>query len=181
MRRTLLIRRLRSGFELRADALDQIRVFVEFFRGFATFLAANQESGTLRVQLFIALHDLNCEKLLHLFKFGRLDDRLLLLRKKRDLTLGMHHAVVEKGMRAEPACSYDISFLAGHLVEEAYETVGIVSGLPGVLNAELVRFGLIIAAHAEQVEVDSESQAVEPVLQGVICRDAARSSGQDDR
>src|SRR5579864_4536437 len=148
---------------------------------FATFFAANQQSGPFLILFCVALYYLYREKLFHLLKFGGLDDGLFFLGKECDLALGTDHAIIKHRVRPEPTGGNDVAFLAGHFVEEAYESVGIVAGLPGVLDAELVGFGFVIAAHSEQVEVERESQAVEAVLQGVIGTDAGGAARQDDR
>src|SRR5262249_11566200 len=67
-----------------------------------------------------------------------------------------------------------------HLVKESDESRWIVTTSPGVLDSELVRLQLEIAADAKKVQIQQEAQAVVAVLNCVIRAYAGSAAGKDD-
>src|SRR5262249_13744639 len=105
-------------------------------------------------------------------------NQVAFLGEKHDLALGIRHPLVERWMSPKPAHAVDIAFLRRDLVKELSEAIRTVTAVPGILNSQLVSFALIVATDPEQLQVQHETQAVEPVLQRVIGSDPRYPSGQ---
>lgn len=90
------------------------------------------------------------------------------------MIMRLHHPLIERWVRAKPTRAVHVTFLGGNLVEVSNESTGVVSGFPGVLNPQLIRLLLEVAAHTEQREIERKAKAVEPVLQRIGGADARR-------
>src|SRR2546425_4985448 len=113
-----------AGFEF-----DLLRLGTPFLR--------HQQTG-LVLLIFVRLGGERRKRLLHLLELGSLHDRVRFLGQEHDFTLRVHHALVKRGVRAEPAHAPGVAFFRGDFVKEANEAAGVIPAVPRVLNAELV-------------------------------------------
>src|SRR5581483_1953439 len=81
-------------------------------------------------------------------------------------------ALVKRRVIPKPACPVYITLLGRHLVEEANESRRVVAAVPSVLNSKLVSLELVLPADAQEIQVEGETQAVEPILQSIVSADS---------
>ncbi len=112
------------------------------------------------------------EFLFHLLEGGALYNQILFFGEKHDFTLGVEHALIKRRVIAKPACPVDVTFLGRHLVKEANESRGIVTGVPCILDSKLVGLELVLPADAQEIQVEGETQTVEPILQSIVSADS---------
>ena len=141
------------------------------------FRAASQRGSFLGLPAVLLLGI--AEPLFGLTKGRGVNNEISLGRQVFDFAKSAYDALKEGGMCSKEAGRLHIALFAGHLIEETDKSFGIVARIPSVLGSQLVRFLLIIAAHAQKGQIQYHTQTEKTVLQGVIGSHSHHTSGKN--
>ena len=79
-------------------------------------------------------------------------------------------------MRPEPTRTIHVSLTCGDFVKEPDETAWIITGVPGILHAQLVSLKFVITAYSQKLQIEGRSETVEAILQCVVSTNARNAA-----